>query len=152
MDEDLSTPATTTLWDAAEGRWWPVVPLLYAVGGVTLTVLFGVLTRLNPWSLLALLFVPYGLQAAAAARTQVRLTPEGVEVRGLRTRLLPYAEVASVEVAPPWDGAQAVWLRLRSSPPSAEPEVLTPPPGWTRTSGRSLADVVDLVRARVEGS
>ena len=166
MDEDLTEAAasgpeaagpdaarpdeTVTLWDAPAGRWWPTVPVLYAVGGTALTVLLAVLTRLNPWSLLAMLFVPYGLQTVSAARTRVRLTPVGIEVRGLRTRVHPYADVASVEVAPDWDGSHAVWVRLRSSPSSAEPEVLTPPPGWTRTSGRTLADVVDAIRARAE--
>ncbi|MGI3785132.1 MAG: hypothetical protein ACRYG2_30605, partial [Janthinobacterium lividum] len=99
-----------TLWDAPASRWWPAVPVLYAAGGVSLTVLLADLTRLNPWSLLALLFVPYGLRSVVAARTRVRLTPLGVEVRGLRTTVHAYADIDSVEVAPEWDGGRSVWL------------------------------------------
>lgn len=153
MVEEHGQPAgTVTLWDAPDSCWWPAVPVLYAVGGVSLTVLLADLTRLNPWSLLALLFVPYGLRAVVAARTRVRLTPTGVEVRGLRTTVWTYRDIASAEVAPEWDGARSVWLRLRASHPQAAPEVLTPPPGWQRTSGRSLAEVTAQIQARVDAA
>jgi hypothetical protein len=153
MDEERGPRAgTVTLWDAPASRWWPAVPVLYAVGGVGLTVLLADLTRLNPWSLLALLFVPYGLRAVVAARTRVRLTPLGVEVRGLRTTVHPYAAIASVEVAPEWDGGRSVWLRLRGAQPQSEPEVLTPPPDWQHASGRTLAEVVAQIQDRVDAS
>lgn len=141
-----------TLWEAPASRWWPVVPVVYAAGGVSLTVLIADLTRLNPWSLLALLFVPYGLRAVATARARVRLTPVGVEVRGLRTTVLPYADIASVEVAPEWDGGRAVWVRLRASQAQSEPEVLAPPPEWLRSSGRTLAEVVAEIQTRVDAA
>lgn len=153
MVEGHGQPAgTVTLWEEPRNRWWPTTPVLYAAGGTALTALLAGATRLNPWSLLAMLFVPYGLAAVVPARARVRLTPEGVEVRGLRTRLLPYGEIASVEVAPEWDGARALWIRLRSSVPQAEPEVLAPPPEWWHTPGRSLEDAVEAIRARVEAA
>ena len=139
-----------TLWDVRANRWWPSVPVLFTAGGLGLTVLLALTTRLNPWSLLAALFVPYGLWAVRAARTRVRLTPDGVEVRGLRTRVLPYVGIESVEVSPDWEGARSVWVRLRASSPHSAPEVLTPPPEWWHEDGRSLEAVVALIRARVE--
>ena len=141
-----------TLWAAAGSRWWFVTPVLYSVGGVGLTVLLAATTRLNPWSLLASLLVPYGFVAVRDARARVRLTPEGVEVRGLRTTLLPYADITSVGVSPEWDGARSVWVRLRSSAPQAEAEVLTPPPEWWHVPGHSLAEVVALIQARVDAA
>ena len=36
-------PGTLTLWEVSANRWWPTIPVLYAVGGVGLTVL--------PWRL-----------------------------------------------------------------------------------------------------
>lgn len=152
MVEDGPAAATVTLWDVADNRWWPATPLMYAVGGVSLTVLLLRVTTFDPWSLLALLFVPYGLASVPAARARVRLTPEGVEVRGLRTTLLPYAAIASLQVAPDWDGARAIWLRLRDSVPQAAPEVLAPPPEWWHVPGRQLADVVTLIQARVDAA
>ena len=145
-------PGTVTLWEVQRSRWWPTTPVLYAAGGTALTVLLAIMTRLNPWSLLAMLFVPYGLSSVPAARARVRLTPEGVEVRGLRTRLLRYTEITSVEVAPEWDGARAIWIRLRGSAPQSEPEVLAPPPEWWHGPGRSLGDVVAAVQARVDAA
>ena len=152
VEEHAQPVETVTLWDVPPNRWWPTIPLVYALGGVGLTVLLGVMTRLNPWSLLALLFVAYGVGTVPAARTRVRLTPEGVEVRRLRTAVLRYAEIASVEVAPEWDGGRAVWIRLRTSQPQAEPEVLTPPPEWWHTPGRTLTDVVTSIQARVDAA
>ena len=127
------------------------MPVLYAVGGTALTVLLAGPHPAEP--LVAARDALRPVRAAAVSRraARVRLTPVGIEVRGLRTRVHPYADVASVEVAPDWDGGHAVWVRLRSSVASAEPEVLTPPPGWTRTSGRTLADVVDAIRAAGRG-
>lgn len=152
MDAEHGHTGTVTLWEAPASRWWPAVPLLYAVGGVTLTVLLAQLTRWNPWSLLALLVVAPGLPAVRAARARVRLRPDGVEVRGVRTRLLPYAAIAWVDVAPEWDGAQAVWIRLAGSWPQADPEVLAPPPEWWHPPDRSLADVVTAIRVRVDAA
>ncbi len=145
-------PATVTLWEVQRSRWWPSTPVLFATGGSALTALLAGTTRLNPWSLLAMLFVPYGLASVTDSRARVRLTPDGVEVRGLRTRLLRYADIASVEVAPEWDGARAVWVRLRTSVPQAAPEVLTPPAEWWHVPGRSLADVVAAIQARVDAA
>jgi hypothetical protein len=150
VEEHAQPVGTVTLWDVPPNRWWPTIPLVYALGGVGLTVLLGVMTRLDPWSLLALLFVAYGLGTVSAARTRVRLTPEGVEVRRLRTTLLRYGDIASVEVAPEWDGGRSVWIRLRASQPQSEPEVLTPPPEWWHEPGRTLTDVVTSIQARVD--
>ena len=150
VEEHGHPPGTVTLWEVERNRWWPTTPVLFAVGGTALTALLAGMTRLNPWSLLAMIFVPYGLSSVTGARARVRLTPEGVEVRGLRTRLLRYAEIASVEVAPEWDGARAIWLRLRDSVPQAAPEVLAPPPEWWHVPGRDLADVVTTIRTRVD--
>ncbi|HEY0240261.1 MAG TPA: hypothetical protein VGC37_16620 [Friedmanniella sp.] len=141
-----------TLWEVQRNRWWPTTPVLYAVGGTALTALLAATTRLDPWSLLAMLFVPYGLSTVTASRARVRLTPEGLEVRGLRTRLLRYTDITAVEIAPEWDGARAIWIRLRSSVPQAEPEVVAPPPEWWREPGRSLADVVTAIRVRVDAA
>jgi hypothetical protein len=145
-------PGPVTLWEVSANRWWPTIPVLYAVGGIALTVLLGVLTRLDPWSLLALLFVPYGLASVPAARARVRLTPDAVEVRGLRTTRFRYADIASVEVSPAWAGARSVWIRLEGSWPQAAPEVLSPPPEWWHVPGRSLADVVAAVQARTDAA
>jgi hypothetical protein len=72
MVEQRGEPGgTLTLWDAQAGAWWPTIPVLYALGGVTLTVLLGVLTRLDPWSLLALVVVPFGLTSVTSARARV---------------------------------------------------------------------------------
>lgn len=142
----------TTVWDAQDGRWWVASVVLFAAGGVAMTVLLGIVTRLDPWSLLALLVVPVGWSSAARARARVRLTPEGVEVRGLRTTVLRYADIESVEVAPEWDGARAVWVRMRGSWPTAAPEVLAPPPEWWRAPGRSLEDVVRQIQERVDAA
>jgi hypothetical protein len=141
-----------TLWDVQEGRWWPLSPVLFTLGGVALTVLLGIMTRLNPWSLLAALVIPFGFTTVREARARVRLLPDGVEVRGLRTRLFRYADITSVQVAPEWDGARAVWIRLRGSVPQAAPEVLAPPPEWWQTSDRSLQDVVALIQERVDAA
>jgi hypothetical protein len=151
--EERGQPAgTVTLWAVQRNRWWPTTPVVYAVGGTALTVLLGAMTRLNPWSLLAMLFVPYGLSTVTAARARVRLTTEGVEVRGLRTRLLRYTDITAVEIAPEWDGARAIWIRLRGSVPQAEPEVLAPPPEWWREPDRSLADAVAAIQLRVDAA
>jgi hypothetical protein len=152
VEEHGRPPPTVTLWAVQRNRWWPTTPVLYALGGTGLTVLLGATTRLDPWSLLALIFVPYGLSSVTGARARVRLTPDGLEVRGLRTRLLPYADIVSVEVAPEWDGARAIWVRLRGSAPQSEPEVLAPPPEWWHAPGRSLADVVVAIQARVDAA
>lgn len=153
MVEEHGQPlGTVTLWDVPANRWWPTTPVLYAVGGSVLTVLLAGLTRLNPWSLLAMILVPYGLSSVTAARARVRLTPDGLEVRGLRTRLLHYPDIASVEVAPEWDGERAIWIRLRGSVPQAAPEVLAPPPEWWHVPGRSLTDVVTAIQARVDAT
>ena len=158
MVEDLTPepgtgpPPTVTLWAVGANGWWPVVPVLYAAGGVGLTVLLGALTRLDPWSLLALLFVPYGLASVSAARARVRLTPDAVEVRGLRTTRFRYADIASVEVSPAWDGGRAVWLRLAGSWPQTAPEVLAPPPEWWRGGEHSLGAVVAEIQARVDAA
>jgi hypothetical protein len=152
VEEHGDPPGTLTLWDVPANRWWPTTPVLYAVGGSVLTALLAGMTRLNPWSLLAMIFVPYGLNSVTSARARVRLTPEGVEVRGLRTRLLRYADIVSVEVAPEWDGARAIWIRLRGSVPQAAPEVLAPPPEWWRTPGRSLTGAVTAIQARIDAS
>jgi hypothetical protein len=153
MVEEHGQPAgTVTLWDVPANRWWPTTPVLYAIGGSLLTALLGGLTRLNPWSLLAMIFVPYGLSSVTAARARVRLTEEGLEVRGLRTRLMPYADIVSVEVAPDWDGERAIWLRLRGSVPQSEPEVLAPPPEWWHAPGRSLTDAVAAIQARIDAA
>ena len=150
--EDARPPGTVTLWEVQRSRWWPTTPVLYAVGGSALTALLALMTRLNPWSLLAMIFVPYGLSSVTGARARVRLTPEGVEVRGLRTRLLRYADIASVEVAPEWDGARAIWLRLRGNVPQSAPEVLAPPPEWWHVPGRNLADAVAAIQTRVDAA
>lgn len=150
-EHDPGAPGVT-LWQTEERGWWPLAPVLYSVGGVALTVLLVVTTRMSPWSLLALLVVPFGFATVREARARVRLTDEGVEVRGLRTRLLRYADVGSVEVAPAWDGGRAVWVRLRGSVPQAAPEVLAPPPEWWQVRGRSLDDVVARIRSRVEAA
>ena len=152
VEEHGDPPGTLTLWDVPANRWWPTTPVLYAVGGPVLTALLAGMTRLNPWSLLAMLVVPYGLSSVTAARARVRLTPEGVEVRGLRTRVLRYADIASVEVAPDWDGSRAIWIRLRGSVPQADPEVVAPPPEWWREPGRSLTDAVAAIQARVDAA
>lgn len=153
MVEQPGQPSpTVTLWEATPSRWWPATPVLYGTGGTVLAVLLASVTRLNPWSLLALLVVPVGLPAVRAARARVRLTPEGVEVRGVGTTLLRYADIASVEVSPDWEGGRSVWIRLRASWPQAAPEVLTPPPGWWDAEGGSLGDVVAAVRARVDAT
>jgi hypothetical protein len=141
-----------TLWAVQRNRWWLTTPVLYALGGTALTALLAAMTRLDPWSLLAMIFVPYGLSSVTGARARVRLTPEGLEVRGLRTRLVPYTDIASVEVAPEWDGARAIWVRLRGSVPQSEPEVLAPPAEWWHVPGRSLADVVSTIQARVDAA
>ena len=114
-----------------------------------------VLTRLNPWSLLAMLFVPYGLQRSSRRAARVRLTPDGVEVRGLRTRLYPYADIASVEVAPDWDGSRAVWVRLRASAAvRPSPRCSTPPPVLDARDvrARTWPASVDAIRARAEAA
>ncbi|MGI3780344.1 MAG: hypothetical protein ACRYG2_06155, partial [Janthinobacterium lividum] len=54
--------------------------------------------------------------------------------------------------APEWDGGRSVWLRLRGAQPQSAPEVLTPPPEWWHTSGRTLADVVAEIQARVDAA
>jgi hypothetical protein len=141
-----------TLWEVPANRWWPAALVLYALGGLSLTVLLVVMTRLNPWSLLALLFVPYGLASVGPARARVRLTPDAVEVRGLRTTRLRYADIASVEVAPEWDGAPSLWVRLDTSWPQAAPEVLRPPPEWWHEGGHSLPEAVALIRSRVDAA
>jgi len=153
MVEEHGQPAgTLTLWEVERNGWWPTTPVLYALGGSALTALLAGMTRLDPWSLLAMLFVTYGLSSVPGARARVRLTPDGLEVRGLRTRLLGYADIVSVEVAPEWDGARAIWIRLRGSVPQAEPEVIAPPPEWWRVPGRSLTDAVTAIQARVDGA
>lgn len=150
--EDGHAPATVTLWEVQRNRWWPTTPVVFATGGTALTVLLAGTTRLDPWSLLAMLFVPYGLASVPGARTRARLTPEGLEVRGLRTRLLRYTDIASVEVAPDWDGSRTIWIRLRDSVPQAAPEVVAPPPEWWHVPGRSLTDVVAAIQARVDAA
>jgi hypothetical protein len=152
VEEHGHRAGTVTLWAVERNRWWPATPALYALGGTGLTVLLAGMTRLDPWSLLAMVFVPYGLSSVTSARARVRLTSEGLEVRGLRTRLLPYAGIASVEVAPEWDGARAIWVRLRGSAPQSEPEVLTPPAEWWHAPGRSLNDAVSAIQARVDAA
>lgn len=141
-------PGVVTLWDVRAGRWWALTPLVYVVGGVALTLLLGVVTRLNPWSLLAMLVVTLGYGAVRDARTRLRLTPEGLEVRGFRTRLWRWADIASVEVSPPWEGGRTIWVRLRGSLPQTAPEVLAPPPEWWHDRGHSLEVVVRQIEAR----
>ena len=45
-----------------------------------------------------------------------------------------------------------MWLRLRGSSPQSAPEVLTPPPEWQHTSGRTLGGVVAEIRTRLDAA
>ncbi|GAA3551362.1 hypothetical protein GCM10022197_02850 [Microlunatus spumicola] len=142
---------TTTVWDARDDRRWPLrlaVGAVLAVGLHLLLVFFAggnVLSGLG----VVLLAVAVGWRDA---RLRVRLTPDGVEVRRLRTTLYRYAEIDSVRVAPDWaETCGTVWIRLRGAVPQSEPEVLRPPPGWGRSDPeQALAEVVAEVQGHVD--
>jgi hypothetical protein len=145
------TAVTTTVWDARDDRRWP---LRLGVVVVLALVLHLALVRFAGGSLWSGLGVVLLAVATAwrDARLRVRLTPDGVEVRRLRTTLYRYAEIDTVRESP--DGADSgpsVWIRLRGAVPQSEPEILRPPPGWGEPDrARALTDVVAEVQARVD--
>ena len=139
---------TKTSWSATENRWWPAWVLLsLVVAGVPL-VLEVTLEHQPFWTLLAFP-VAAVLQIAGAARSRVRLTEAGVEVRRLRTRLYRWSDIASVERAPEWESRTTVWLRLHGSVPTAAPEELVlPGVRARRAEGPTLGAFVGSVRLR----
>lgn len=62
-----------------------------------------------------------------------------------------WSDIASVERAPEWEGASAIWLRLRGSVPTAAPEILVPPGTRSRAArNQTLDDVVTIIRRKAE--
>ncbi|MGI3785110.1 MAG: hypothetical protein ACRYG2_30495 [Janthinobacterium lividum] len=137
-----------TEWKATDSRWWPLRVLVSLVVASVPLALGVVLEDQPVWTLVAFP-VAAVLQIIGAARSRLRLTDAGVEVRRLRTRLYRWSDIASVERAPEWEGTKVIWLRLRGSVPSSAPEVLVPPgPGDRDADGQTLDAIVSLVRRR----
>jgi hypothetical protein len=137
-----------TEWKVTDHRWWPLRVLL-SVGVAAVPLALDYAREHQPvWAFLVLP-VAAVLHLVGAARSRLRLTDAGVEVRRLRTRVYRWSDIASVERAPEWDDTSVIWLRLRGSVPTSAPEELVPPglPA-NATRGRTLDDIVTLVRRR----
>jgi len=144
------TTLPTTVWDARDDRRWPLRLALLVVLAVGLHLLLVRFAGGNLWSGLGVVLVAVAT-AWRDTRLRVRLTPDGVEVRRLRTTLYRYSEIDTVQAAPAWaDTSGSVWIRVRGAVPQSEPEVLRPPPGWGRPDrARALTDLVAQVQAHV---
>ncbi|WP_408630471.1 PH domain-containing protein [Microlunatus flavus] len=118
--------ALRTEWSATDDPRWPLTILLYVVSSAAASVLTVVVWH-RPLGY-ALGFLGAGvLGLVATARARLRLTDEGVEVRGLRTRLYRWSDIVSVQRAPEWENDSVIWLRQRGAVPSSAPDVLAPP-------------------------
>ena len=136
-------------WKTADDpRWLAWLLLSTAVSGALLvldvTVRHGVWWTCLAWPVTAT------SNAVATSRSRLRLIDEGIEVRKLRTRLYRWSDIASIERAPEWESTALIWLRLRGSVSTSDPEVLGAP--GTRGQAardRALDDIVAFVRRRV---
>ena len=138
-----------TEWRATDDAWWWVWSILSGFATLALAVLPGLGRRHEPLWALAPAVVLVLLSVLAGGRSRVRLTDAGVEVRRLRTRTYRWADIASVEVSPDWDGTGSIWLRERGALPTTAPEVIGLP-GRRPQDARELPveRVVELIRER----
>lgn len=100
------------------------------------------------WLPVLLLAVLVGLSVWSVHRQRVRLTDEGIEVRRLRTRVIRWDDITSVEVAPEYE-AYGIWLRTRGMHPQARPDELPVPRGKRPPGDTTFQDAVRVIRARM---
>ena len=139
-----------TEWRATDSPWWPLqTMLLVALAAVPVVLAFVVEHHQPLWMALCAPALAFVLHLVRIVRRRVRLTEAGVEVRGLRTRVYRWSDIASVERAPEWSSTSVIWLRLRGSVPSAAPEVLAPPGlGGRGPTDRALDHIVAEIERR----
>lgn len=118
--------AMRTEWSATDDPRWPVTIFLCIAPAAAASVLTVVVWH-RPM-VYAMGFLAAGvLGLVGTARARLRLSDEGVEVRGLRTRVYRWSDIASVERAPEWESDSVIWLRRRGAVATSSPDVVAPP-------------------------
>lgn len=116
-------------WRVFDERWW-LLPLAVRVLSVCALIVIFTLSGFQIEWFAALLAIMIVLGTAVTWWTRVRLTPDGVEVRRLRTRTYRWEDLESATVTTGWYGA--IRLHERHAPSGSSTTTLPYPRGAFR--------------------
>ncbi|WP_232506356.1 PH domain-containing protein [Microlunatus flavus] len=151
-DQGASDPSTRT-WRVTGWRRWLYVLLLVSFLAQAVNRLVDLLVGPPPhygdgifFALALLAALAYGWMVVLYLRTRVTLTPEGVEVRSFRTKVIPYTEVERAYRNRFSRGVVSLDLL------DATRIALPAPVSGFKDAAPELDEAVALIQARVDGA